>query len=178
MFPESSISHSWGSPPWTIDFSPPPRPLPPDVDIAIIGAGFTGLATAAWLRLRDPQKSVAVFEVGSIGWGASGRTGGMVLAETAAGDLPGLGNVLEGVQDIFEKLGIECSLALPGAWEIARSGGLADSPISWKDSGTLRVAREVPGGTLDPGKLVSSLARAANRLGALILENHRVAGVR
>ena len=178
MFPESSISHSWGSPPWTIDFSPLPRPLPPDVDIAIIGAGFTGLATAAWLRLRDPQKSVAVFEVGSIGWGASGRTGGMVLAETAAGDLPGLGNVLEGVQDIFEKLGIECSLALPGAWEIARSGGLADSPISWKDSGTLRVAREVPGGTLDPGKLVSSLARAANRLGALILENHRVAGLR
>jgi glycine/D-amino acid oxidase-like deaminating enzyme len=33
---------------------------------------------------------------------------------------------------------------------------------------------EVPGGTLDPGKLVSGLARAAQRHGAQIYENHRV----
>ncbi len=47
----------------------------------------------------------------------------------------------------------------------------------WQDSGTLRVTREVPGGTLDPGKLVSGLARAAHTRGAIILESHRVRSV-
>jgi glycine/D-amino acid oxidase-like deaminating enzyme len=148
------------------------------VDLAIVGAGFTGLAAAAWLRLHDPQKSVAVLEAGSVGAGASSRTGGMALAETAAGDLPGLGDVLAGLKEILGELGVECDLALHGAWEIGRSGGLAHSPISWNDSGNLRVLREVPGGTLDPGKLTGELARAAHRLGALILERHRVTGIR
>ena len=49
------------------------------------------MAAAAWLRRLDPKLSVAVFEAGRIGHGASGRTGGMVLGETAAGDKPGLG---------------------------------------------------------------------------------------
>ena len=140
----------------------------------VVGAGFTGLAAAAWLRLLDPGKSVVVLEAGHIGEGASGRTGGMALAETAAGDLPGLGNVLAELQRIFETLGVDCDLALPGAWEIGRSGGIAHSPICWKDSGPLRVVREVPGGTLDPGKLLSGLARVAHSSGAIIVEDHRV----
>jgi glycine/D-amino acid oxidase-like deaminating enzyme len=161
-----------------IDFDPPVQPLPRAVDIAIVGAGFTGLAAAAWLRLHDPGKSVAVLEAGSIGEGASGRTGGMALAETAAGDLPGLGDVLGGLQDILAKLHVDCGLALPGAREIGRSGDRADSPISWNDSGTLRVVREVPGGALDPGNLVSGLARAADGLGAMIFEHRRVTSAR
>jgi glycine/D-amino acid oxidase-like deaminating enzyme len=71
-------------------------------------------------------------------------------------------------------------LHLGGAWEIARSGSarsLRASSIEWNDSGTLRVVNEVPGGTLDPGKLVSGLARAAHRHGTCIYENHRVASV-
>ena len=81
----TSQPHSWGSPPWKIDFRPPPRALPARVDFAVIGGGFTGLAAAAWLRLLAPEKSVAVLEAFRIGAGASGRTGGMALAETAAG---------------------------------------------------------------------------------------------
>jgi len=178
MRSDPNPSPPWGSPPWTIDFSPPSQPLPRTVDIAIVGAGFTGLAAAAWLRLHDPGKSVAVFEAGSIGEGASGRTGGMALAETAAGDLPGLGDVLRGLQDILARLKVDCGLALPGAREIGRSGGRTDSSILWNDSGTLRVVREVPGGTLDPGKLVGGLARAADRLGAMIFEHRRVTSAR
>jgi glycine/D-amino acid oxidase-like deaminating enzyme len=161
-----------------IDFDPPVPPLPRAVDIAIVGAGFTGLAAAAWLRLLDPRRSVVVLEAGSIGEGGSGRTGGMALAETAAGDLPGLGDVLGGLQDILAKLHVDCGLALPGAREIGRSGGPADSPILWNDSGTLRVVREVPGGSLDPGRLVAGLARAADRLGAMIFERRRVTSAR
>ena len=143
------------------------------MDVAIIGGGFTGLAAAAWLRRLDPKLSVAVFEAGRIGHGASGRTGGMVLGETAAGDKPGLGNVLAGFPKILHALKVECDLSLAGAWEIGRQHGLHDSPIAWEDSGTLKVVKRVPGGSLDPGKTVAGLARAAVRSGALIFENHR-----
>jgi glycine/D-amino acid oxidase-like deaminating enzyme len=164
----------WGKSPWTIDFHPLPRLLPEQVDFAIVGGGFTGLATAAWLRHLAPEKSVAVFEAEHIGAGASGNTGGMVLAETSAGDLPGLGNVLDGFSRTLSELKVDCDLDLRGAWEIGRRHSLKNSPIAWSDSGTLRVVAEVPGGTGDPGKLVSGLARAAHRLGAHIYENTRI----
>jgi glycine/D-amino acid oxidase-like deaminating enzyme len=169
----------WGIPPWRIDFIPTLREkIPLEPDFAVIGGGFTGLAAAAWLRRLAPEKSVVVLEAGTIGAGASGRTGGMVLAEAAPGDLPGLGDVLSGFMGILDALGIDCELSLPGAWEIGRSGGdAADSRVRWEDSGTLRVVKEVRGGTLDPGKLVSGLARAADGLGAVILEDHAVEGM-
>jgi len=161
----------WGEPPWTIDFTPRKRPFPKSTDFAVIGAGFTGLAAAAWLRRLAPEKSVAVFEAARVGAGASGRTGGMVLAETAAGDLPGLGDVLAGFQKILRTLEIDCALELPGAWEIAREKGIPRSPIEWSDSGTLRVVDKVPGGTLDPGRLISGIARVAEAAGGQIFEN-------
>lgn len=161
----------WGESPWEIEYAPKKRQFPQAADFAVIGGGFTGLAAAAWLRRLAPEKSVVVFEAGRLGGGASGRTGGIVLAETAAGDVPGLGDVLAGFQTILRELNVECDLQLGGAFEIGRSKGKRDSPINWHDSGNLRVVEEVPGGTLDPGKLVSGLARATESAGALIFEN-------
>jgi len=46
------------------------------VDVAIIGAGFTGLRAA--LHLSDAGTRVAVVDAADVGWGASGRTGGQV----------------------------------------------------------------------------------------------------
>jgi glycine/D-amino acid oxidase-like deaminating enzyme len=135
------------------------------------------LASAAWLRHIEPQKSVAVFESYSIGAGASGHTGGMALAESAAGDLPGLGNVLGGLADTLKQLDVDCDLALPGAWEVARRAPLPNSPIAWNDSGDLRATKQVPGGTIDPGRMVSGLARSAERLGAQIFENAPVENI-
>lgn len=54
-----------------------PRPLPARADVAIIGAGFTGLSAARTLAKLGAK--VAVLESESIGWGASSRNGGMVL---------------------------------------------------------------------------------------------------
>ncbi|HEY0703037.1 MAG TPA: FAD-dependent oxidoreductase [Candidatus Acidoferrales bacterium] len=174
---------SWGASPWKIKFtSSNPRPdLPRVADYVVVGAGFTGLAAAAWLRRLAPNQSVVVLESHRLGAGASGRTGGMALAETAAGDQAGLGDVLAGFRNILETLEVDCDLDLCGAWEIARTkpenSARLRSPIDWQDSGTLRVVNRVPGGTIDPSQLVSGLARAASRSGAQIFENHRVVRV-
>src|SRR5579872_6120871 len=52
-------------------------PVPETVDVAVIGAGFTGLSAARTLAKRGAK--VAVLESETIGWGASSRNGGMVL---------------------------------------------------------------------------------------------------
>lgn len=167
-----NISHPrWGNPPWTIDFQPTLAAIPAEADFAIVGGGFSGLSAASWLRRFAPDKTVVVFESAQIGAGASGHTGGMALAETAAGDLPGLGDVLDGFTTILKELAVDCDLTLPGVYEIGRSGGLPDSPIRWSDSGQLRAVNQVPGGTIDPGKMVGGLARAAEQSGAKIFEN-------
>ncbi len=168
----------WGQPPWQIDFEPEPHSLPTDVDIAVVGGGFTGLAAAAWLRRLAPEKAVAVLEANRLGSGASGRTGGIALAETAAGDLPGLGGVLGGFARVLQELEVDCQFNLSGVWEIARNKSRADSPLVWQDSGTLRVANEVPGGTVDPGMMLSGLARTAQRLGAILYEHALVQKIR
>ena len=56
-----------------------PRPAlrgDPAVDVAIVGAGFTGLWTAYSLAARDPSLRVAVLERETASFGASGRNGG------------------------------------------------------------------------------------------------------
>lgn len=58
-------------------------PRPPleghcDADIAIIGAGFTGLWTANFLKQLEPKLDVVVLEQGVAGYGGSGRNAGQV----------------------------------------------------------------------------------------------------
>jgi glycine/D-amino acid oxidase-like deaminating enzyme len=179
---QSGIKHSpsnagWGNPPWTIDFRSTARALPSEVDFAIVGGGFSGLSAAARLRQLQPDKTTAVFEADCVGAGSSGHTGGMTLAESAAGDLPGLGDVLDGFAKIQRELKIVCDFNLPGVWELGRKKVKKDSPISWNDSGTLGVVNDVPGGSIDPGKLVNGLAQAAQHSGAAIFENARVQSI-
>ena len=57
--------------------TPAARDFPQQADVAIIGAGFTGLSAAR--TLAKSGASVAVFDAQTIGWGASSRNGGMVL---------------------------------------------------------------------------------------------------
>jgi glycine/D-amino acid oxidase-like deaminating enzyme len=63
----------------TVEFptTDPSHPLPEITDIAVIGAGYTGLSAARTLAKRGAK--VAVLESQTIGWGASSRNGGMVL---------------------------------------------------------------------------------------------------
>jgi glycine/D-amino acid oxidase-like deaminating enzyme len=51
-----------------------------DVDVAVVGAGFTGLWAAYYLLRADPALRVAVLEQETAGFGASGRNGGWLSA--------------------------------------------------------------------------------------------------
>ena len=56
-----------------------------EVDVAIVGGGFTGLWTAYYLAERDPSLSILVIEREICGFGASGRNGGWCVGELVAG---------------------------------------------------------------------------------------------
>jgi glycine/D-amino acid oxidase-like deaminating enzyme len=58
--------------------STPPLTHDADVDVAIVGGGFTGLSAA--LHLAQSGARVICLEAGVPGWGASGRNGGQVIA--------------------------------------------------------------------------------------------------
>ena len=72
---------------WFRDIGLPPRrtPLtgPIDVDVAIVGAGLTGLWTAYYLAKAVPELSVAILNKEFAGFGASGRNGGWLSGEPA-----------------------------------------------------------------------------------------------
>jgi glycine/D-amino acid oxidase-like deaminating enzyme len=68
---------------WQARGVPPVRPSLPggtDADVCIVGAGFTGLWTAYYLKRADPGLRVVVLEQAFAGFGASGRNGGWVTA--------------------------------------------------------------------------------------------------
>ena len=94
-----------------------------DVDVAVLGAGYSGLSTA--LHLAEHGYDVAVVEGARIGWGASGRNGGQIVnglnaslqtiarryGQDTAGFVAGL--VMEGGDIIRERAatyGIQCDL--------------------------------------------------------------------
>lgn len=61
------------------------------VDICVVGAGFTGVATA--LTLAERGYNVALLEANRVGWGASGRNGGQII------------NGISGLEKIHKKRG-------------------------------------------------------------------------
>jgi glycine/D-amino acid oxidase-like deaminating enzyme len=94
-------------------------------DVAVVGAGFTGLSTA--LHLAERGYDVAIIEANRVGWGASGRNGGQLIdgivevkkiseigrkyGESAANTLRQIGiDSRDVVLDGIKKYGINCDL--------------------------------------------------------------------
>lgn len=161
----------WGDPPWRIEAEVPAAPLPARVDVAVVGGGFTGLAAA--LACAERGASVHLFEAGTLGAGASGRTGGVALEGTAAGPLPGADACLEALTALLARHAIDCDLELGGCWVVRHQPAADASAPRWPDddAGWLVVDHTEPGGALDPGKLATGLARAAQRSGAVLHEH-------
>ncbi|HET8597328.1 MAG TPA: FAD-dependent oxidoreductase [Castellaniella sp.] len=95
-----------------------------DVDVAILGAGYTGLWTAYYLRRLDPSLSVVVVEAQTAGFGASGRNGGWLKGSLTGDDrylatLPEdqrraghalLHGIVDHVAQVLAEEGIDCGL--------------------------------------------------------------------
>ena len=78
-----NVSH-W----WQQAGIPAPRPeLPGNLtaDVAIVGAGYTGLWTAFYLKRAKPKLRVVVIEQRHVGYGASGRNGGWLTNAITGG---------------------------------------------------------------------------------------------
>jgi glycine/D-amino acid oxidase-like deaminating enzyme len=125
---------------WRDSLPAPPRrpPLAGDleVDVAIVGAGYTGLWTAYYLASRDPGLRVAVLEREVAGFGASGRNGGWCSAlfpasttklarmsgrDAAIAMQRAMRATVDEVASVVQAEGIDCHWAKGGTVVVARS---------------------------------------------------------
>ena len=121
------------------DTLPTPRPPLPgdrDADVVIVGAGYTGLWTAYYLKTLDPSLRVTILEARFAGFGASGRNGGW-LSGLVPGDRHAmakrhgregviawqraLNDAVDEVIDIAAREGIDAGVVKGGTLEIARN---------------------------------------------------------
>lgn len=106
-----------------------------DADVAIMGAGFTGLWTAYALTELDPSLRIAIVEAEHVGFGASGRNGGWCTAglsvtpseltrrfghETARRTLLTMQSTLDELLATCEREGIDARTRRGGILRIAR----------------------------------------------------------
>ncbi len=146
--PATAISY------WLRDAAPPGAADPPlargqrmAVDIAIVGAGFTGLWTAIALTDTDPTLRVAVLEADTVAYGASGRNGGFCEASLTHGlangikhfpdeleilEREGIDN-LAGLIAFTREHGIDCDLEETGVLSLADQPHQVDEFRAWVD---------------------------------------------
>jgi glycine/D-amino acid oxidase-like deaminating enzyme len=125
---------------WWDSLGSPPPPRPPlsgdvDVDVAIVGAGYTGLWTAYYLSAADPSLRIAIVEANVAGFGASGRNGGWCSALFPAS-----------LDRIARSSSRRHALAMQHAMhdtvdEVGRVASAERLEIDWAKGGTLGLAR-------------------------------------
>jgi glycine/D-amino acid oxidase-like deaminating enzyme len=165
---------------------PAPDTVPSGADVAVIGGGLMGTATAYWLARRGQQ--VLLLEARRLAWGASGRNAGVFLAGLHPVEDPALvRSVLseEAVEAGFDRTG---HLALAASTtvfdqiraEVGRRPPTApplyaiDRPACEEVLG-MPISRRFVGGrwlpdghVVHPARLVHGVATAAARHGARI----------
>ena len=195
---------------------PEPRPALPgniDVDVAIVGAGFTGLWSAYYLKKAKPELRVVVLEQRHVGYGASGRNGGWLTNAITGGReqyVPSHGageaerfqlamnETVNEVIRVSEVEGIEADIKKGGEFTVAytpaqeaRLRKFVNDEAQWESTNVqllesaeamakvnvhnTHVAAWHPhSARIQPAKLISGLAIAAELLGVEIYENTRV----
>ena len=114
----------------------PALPGPTEVDVAIVGGGFTGLWAAYYLVAARPDLKIAILEKEFAGFGASGRNGGWLSSELA-GSRPryaathgrdGVVRLLQAMRDAVDEViavaaaeGIDADIVKNGLLEVARN---------------------------------------------------------
>ena len=168
---------------WTASASAPPVDAPPldrsvDVDVAIVGGGFTGLSTA--LHLAEAGRTVCLLEAREIGYGASGRNGGQANPGLKHGEAELVSRFGEAGRAFFRlgeeavdflaalinRKGLRCGFIRPGLIRLAHSApalkglhaacdalngrGIAARMLSRADVETTVGTQRYLGGLFDP----------------------------
>jgi glycine/D-amino acid oxidase-like deaminating enzyme len=175
---------------------PPSRPALPgsiEVDVAIVGAGLTGLWTAYELKRADPALRIAIVERQVAGYGASGRNGGWLCGTLAgASDERSRRAIQETVVEIgrvCKAEGIEADYVHSGALTVATTpvqlAHLRRDPLHdgdrWLVPDELAARVRVAGALgavfrphfarAQPAALSVGLARVVERMGVAIYED-------
>ena len=192
----------------------PDRPAPrepvradADVDLLVVGGGFTGLWTALRALERDPGTRVLLVEADRVAEHATGRNGGFCEASLTHGESNGrsrwpdeydalheLGvRNLDEIEATLASYAIDCGYSRGGTLAVATrphevahlepgTPGFLDAAAvrAMVDSPTYLAGRHTPGETalVDPARLAWGLAEAAEGLGARIAEHTRLTALR
>src|SRR5262245_7781859 len=118
-----------------------------EADLADIGGGVTGLSTALHSLLRSPGLRVVLLEAQYVGFGATGRSGGVLGNGTEMGTPERTEDNVPFVIELIDRFGIACDL------------------------------ERSPETQLDPYRYATGLRRAAEGLGARVCEGCRVVSI-
>ncbi len=174
--------------PWWLEEAPQIEPEPAldgelEVDVAVVGGGYTGLWTALALRELEPSARVAVVEAALCGEGPSGRNGGflhgywssLARARRVFGDGGALAvaqagsAIIPGVRDFVEKHGVDVWLREAPMLEVsaapAQDDAVDEAVIAARDLGAEEEA--VPVG---PDELAARCSSPTFRRGVLYRE--------
>jgi len=179
----------------------PRAPLDGDTaaDVAIVGAGLTGLWTAYYLAKADPSLRIVVLEKQIAGFGASGRNGGwcsaLFPASTAKLErmhgLPAALAMRRAMIDTVDEVGrisategIDCDYLKGGTVSFARGAvqrAAAQAEVTDAAAYGVDAIIQTAHGSFDPacarlhpGKLVRGLARVVEAMGVRIAEQTEV----
>jgi glycine/D-amino acid oxidase-like deaminating enzyme len=202
-----SLAEASAEPYWLTQPGAPPAADPLDgtetADLAVVGAGYSGLWTALLAKERDPGRDVVVVEAGTAGWAASGRNGGFCSASLTHGFDNGMSRFpaemdtlerlgrdnLDEIEATVARLEIDCDFARTGELIVATSEWhlreLAGAGLPVMDRDEVRAEVDSPtylGGVwdrtgcalVDPARLVWGLRQACVDLGVRFYDNTRV----
>ena len=170
----------------------PSLPGDADYDVAIVGAGFTGLWSAYYLKQLQPDLRVVVLEREIAGYGPSGRNGGW-----ASGGVAGTASVyarrhgadavrraqretyttIEEIGRVAAEERIDCGFDHAGALFVATSEPLLDADEVDRRvhvAGCLAASYTPHAARIDPARLVRGLAAACERHGVVVHEHTEV----
>jgi len=151
---------------WFTEY-PSPRPSLPgdrDAEVCIVGAGYTGLWTAYYLKRADPSLRIVVLEARFAGFGASGRNGGW-LSGLVPGDRnrmaalygrdrvlawqQALNEAVDEVIEVTEREGVDAGVVKGGTLHVARNAAQAarleaevDEELGWKVDGIAALTKD------------------------------------
>ena len=108
-----------------------------DVNVAIIGAGYTGLWTAYYLKRQAPELNIAIVEAQTAGFGASGRNGGWLM-----GNLLGEDRLLANLDPEQRRASFDLLHAIPD--EVARVLAREGIDCDYRKGGALYCAARYP----------------------------------